>query len=137
MAIERTYGMIKPQAVESGYTGKIIDRIEKEGFSIVGMKKMQMTKDLAQTFYQVHSQKPFYDELVDNISAGPIVALVLEKDGAIAAWRDLMGPTDPAQAEGDALRKLFGTSISHNATHGSDAPETAQTEIKLVFPELE
>ena len=136
MAVERTYGMIKPEAVANGNTGKIIDRIEQEGFTIVAMKKMQMTKELAQLFYEVHSQKPFYSELVDSVASGPIVAMVLEKDGAIAQWRELMGATNPDEAAENTLRKLYGTSIGNNATHGSDAPATAETEIKLVFPEL-
>jgi nucleoside-diphosphate kinase len=136
MAKERTYAMIKPAAVEEGYSGKIIDRIEQEGFTVVAMKKMHMTKDLASIFYEVHSAKPFFNELVDSISSGPIIAMVLEKDGAIGAWRELMGATNPAKAEKGTLRQLFGTSITDNATHGSDAPETARTEIKLIFPEI-
>jgi len=136
MAIERTYGMIKPEAVANGNIGEIVTRIEQDGFKIVGLKHMQMSKDLAQIFYEVHSQRPFYDELVESMSSGPIVTFVLEKDGAIAAWRDLMGATNPADAAPNTLRKLYGTSITNNATHGSDAPETAETEIKLIFPDL-
>lgn len=132
----RTYGMIKPEAVQNRNTGKIIDRIESEGFSIVAMKKMHMTKDLAEQFYAVHKEKPFFGELVESIASGPIVAFVLEKDDAITAWRELMGATNPADAAEGTLRKLYGTSIGNNATHGSDAPETAAAEIKLIFPEL-
>ena len=136
MANEKTYGMIKPKAVETGKTGLIIDRIEGEGFSIVAMKKMRMTKELAELFYEVHRQKPFFDELVGSVISGPVIAMVLEKDGAIASWRELMGATNPADAAQGTLRKLYGMSITDNATHGSDAPETAETEISLIFPEL-
>jgi len=136
MAIERTYGMIKPAAVKTGNSGKIIDRIEQEGFVIVALKKMDMTREMAELFYEVHREKPFFGELVDSISSGPIVAMVLEKDGAIAAWRELMGATNPADAAEGTLRKLYGISIGDNATHGSDAPGTAATEIQLIFPEL-
>lgn len=134
--MERTYGMIKPGAIKSGYTGDIISRIEKDGFAVVAMKKIQMTKELAETFYEVHRQKPFFEELVTSITAGPVIAMVLEKENAIAAWRELMGATDPAQAAEGTLRKLYAQSIGENAVHGSDAPETAQTEIALIFPEL-
>jgi len=134
--MERTYGMIKPAAVASGNTGSIIQMIEDNGFKIVGLKKMVMSKDLASVFYEVHKEKPFYSELIESISSGSIVAMVLEKDGAIAAWRELMGATNPADADKGTIRQLYGTSISDNAVHGSDAPATAETEIKLIFPEL-
>jgi nucleoside-diphosphate kinase len=134
--MERTYGMIKPGAIKNGHTGKIIDRIEQEGFTIVAMKKMQMTKELAELFYAVHRERPFFDELVESIVAGPIVAMVLEKDGAIAAWRELMGATNPDEAAEGTLRKLYGVNIGENATHGSDAPDTAASEVKLIFPDL-
>lgn len=133
MATEKTYGMIKPEAVRTGKTGKIIDRIEQEGFKIAELKKMQMTKELAELFYEVHRAKPFFDELVESVIAGPIVAMVLEKDNAIAAWRELMGATDPAKADEGTLRKLYGINITQNATHGSDAPDTAESEIKIIF----
>jgi nucleoside-diphosphate kinase len=134
--MERTFGMIKPEATATGKAGKIIDRIESEGFVIVGMKKMQMTKALAEQFYAVHKEKPFFGELVQSVTSGPIIALVLEKNGAILAWRELMGATNPEKAAEGTLRKLYGTSMTNNATHGSDAPETAASEIALVFPEL-
>jgi nucleoside-diphosphate kinase len=134
--MERTYAMIKPDAVEAKHIGGIITRIEREGFSIVAMKKMTMSKELAGEFYGVHRERPFYSELVDYITSGPVVGMVLEKDGAIKCWRDLMGATDPAKAEEGSLRKLYGTHIGANATHGSDAPETAASEIALIFPEL-
>ncbi|MCK4518074.1 nucleoside-diphosphate kinase [Candidatus Babeliales bacterium] len=136
MATEKTYAMIKPDAVRAGNIGKIIDRIEKAGFNIVAMKKLQMTKDLAEQFYAVHSERPFYGELVDFITSGPVVGMVLEKDGAIVAWRDLMGATNPDEAAEGTLRKLYAEDIGKNAVHGSDATGTAETEIGLIFPEL-
>jgi len=134
--MERTYAMIKPDAVKACYTGEIISRIESEGFMIVAMKKMRMSKELAELFYEVHRQKPFFEELVESIISGPVVAMVLERDEAIAAWRELMGATNPAEAAEGTIRKLYGSSITDNATHGSDSPETAETEIRLIFPEL-
>jgi nucleoside-diphosphate kinase len=136
MAVEKTYAMIKPGALKAGHDKAIIDRIKQEGFSIVAMKKLQMTKDLAEQFYAVHKEKPFFSELVDSIISGPVIAMVLEKEDAITAWRDLMGVTDPAKAADGTIRKLYGVSIGENATHGSDAPETAATEISLIFSEL-
>ena len=136
MSIERTYGMIKPDAERKGFSGKIIDRIEQEGFKIVAMKKIKFDKDLAELFYEIHREKPFFDELVENITAGPVVAMVLEKDKAITSWRELMGATNPDEASENTLRKLYGEDIGKNAVHGSDASATAETEIKLIFPDL-
>lgn len=137
MAVEKTYAMIKPDAVKAGNIGNIIARIEDEGFKILALNMMDMSEDLAKLFYEVHAQKPFYDDLVSFISSGSIVAMVLEKENGIAAWRELMGATNPEEAAEGTLRKLYGASIDNNATHGSDAPETAETEIKLIFPDLE
>ncbi len=134
--ITQTYAMIKPDAVAAGHTGAIIARIEQEGFTIVAMKKMQFTQDLAAEFYAVHKERPFFQECVNFIASGPVVALVLEKEDAVPAWRTLMGATNPAQADANSIRALYGTSIGNNATHGSDAAETAATEIALIFPEL-
>ena len=131
-----TFALIKPDAVAAGNTGAIIARIEKEGFSIVGMRKMTITRSQAEAFYGVHKARPFFGELVSFITSGPVVALALQKEDAISAWRDLMGATNPAQAAEGTLRKQFGTSIGTNATHGSDAPETAQFELALFFPEI-
>jgi nucleoside-diphosphate kinase len=136
MAIERTYAMIKPGAVQRGQDKAIIDRIKQEGFSIVAMKKLNMTKDLAEKFYDVHKEKPFFDEIVAGLCSGPVVAIILEKENAINAWRELMGVTNPAEAAEGTIRKLYGVTITDNATHGSDGPETAKTEIALLFPEL-
>lgn len=134
--IERTFAIIKPDAVASKYTGKIIDRIEQEGFTIAGMKKLHMTKQQAEAFYAVHKERPFYGELTTFMCSGPVVVMALEKENAIKAWRDLMGTTDPAQAAPNTLRKLYARSKGENATHGSDAPETAKEEVKFFFPEL-
>jgi nucleoside-diphosphate kinase len=134
--MEKTFAIIKPDAVKAKYTGKIIDRIESEGFEILGMKKLHMSKHQAEQFYAVHSERGFFGELVDFMSSGPVVVMTLQKDGAIKAWRDLMGATDPAKAEANTLRKEFGASVGENATHGSDAPETAAQEIAFFFPEL-
>lgn len=134
--MERTLGIIKPDAVKAKYSGKIIDRIEHEGFSIVGMKKLHLTKQQAESFYDVHAGKPFFDELVSFMTSGPVIVMALEKTNAIQAWRDLMGATNPAAAAENTLRKLYGASIGENATHGSDAPETARREVAFFFPEL-
>lgn len=134
--MEKTFAIIKPDAVKAKYAGKIIDRIEHEGFNILGMKKIQMTKSLAEEFYAVHNARPFFGELVTFMTSGPVIVMALQKENAIQAWRDLMGTTDPAQAAPNTLRKLFGASKGCNATHGSDATETAKQEIKLFFPEI-
>lgn len=134
--MQKTFALIKPDAVKAGHAGAIISRIEKEGFTIAGMKKLTISKNRAEVFYGVHKSRPFFGELVDFISSGPVIALALEKADAIAAWRDLMGATNPATAAEGTLRKEFGTSIGTNATHGSDAAETAQFELVLFFPEL-
>jgi len=133
---EKTLAIIKPDAVKAKNSGKIIDRIEKEGFNIVALKKLHLTQKQAESFYEVHKGKGFFDELVKFMSSGPIVVMVLEKNEAIKAWRDLMGNTDPEQAPANTIRKLYGTNKGINATHGSDAPETAKQEIKFFFPEL-
>lgn len=134
--MEKTFAIIKPDAVKAKYSGKIIDRIEAEGFEILGMKKLHMSKHQAEQFYAVHKDRGFFGELVDFMSSGPVIVMTLQKDGAIKAWRDLMGATDPAKADAGTLRKEFGASVGENATHGSDAPETAAQEIAFFFPEL-
>lgn len=131
--MERTFAIIKPDAVTAGHTGAIISRIEQEGFTIVRMEKRTLTRDFAAIFYGVHRERSFFGELIDSITSGPVVALMLEKDNAIRGWRDLMGATNPAQAAPNTLRKLYGASIGANAVHGSDAPETAATELALFF----
>lgn len=134
--MEKTFAMIKPDAVKANNSGKIIDRIEQEGFKIVGMKKIHLTKNQAEQFYTIHKERPFFGSLVEFMTSGSVVIMTLEKENAIKAWRDLMGATDPAEAEENTLRKLYGTNKGENATHGSDAPETAAVEIKFFFPEL-
>lgn len=135
--MERTFALIKPDAVAAKYSGDIIKRIEQEGFTITAMVKGQIPEELATEFYGVHKERPFFAELVEFITSGSVVAMALEKDGAIKAWRDLMGETDPAKAGDSTLRKLYGTNIGNNATHGSDAPETAKFELGLFFPDLD
>lgn len=132
--IEKTFALIKPDAVEKGHTGDIITLIERNGFTIVKMEKRQLTKEFAETFYGVHAGKPFFGELVDYVTSGPVIALMLEREDAIQEWRNLMGATDPKKAAVGTIRKMFGTHIGSNATHGSDARETAQFELQLFFP---
>ncbi|MBY0352972.1 nucleoside-diphosphate kinase [Candidatus Babeliales bacterium] len=134
--MEHTLAIIKPDAVRAHNSGKIIDRIEQEGFEIVGMKKINLSLAQAQSFYAVHKERPFFGELVEFMTSGPVVVMALAKDNAVKAWRDLMGATNPAQAADNTIRKLYGASVGENATHGSDAPETAAEEVKFFFPEL-
>ena len=135
--MEQTFAIIKPDAFAAGNAGKILARIYAEGFKVVGLKKLYMSKVEAEGFYYVHKERPFFGELTEFMSSGPCVVMVLEAAGAIRKWRDLMGATNPAQAEAGTLRKEFGTSIGENATHGSDAPETAAFEIPYFFSGLE
>ncbi len=133
MAIERTLAIIKPDAVEKNYVGKILARIEEEGFAIVAMRMIRMTRKEAEGFYAVHRERPFFGDLTAYMSSGPAVVMVLEKGDAIAAWRKAMGATNPAEADEGTIRKLFGESIERNATHGSDAPETSAFETAYFF----
>jgi nucleoside-diphosphate kinase len=135
--MERTFAIIKPDAVAAGHAGKIIDRILTEGFTILGMRMVRLTKAEAEGFYYVHRERPFFSGLTDFMSSGPIVVLALEAPDAIKRWRDVMGPTDPAKASPGTLRREFGTSIERNATHGSDAPETAAFELAYFFRGVE
>ncbi len=134
--IERTFAIIKPDAVKAKDAGKIIDRIEKEGFNVLRLEKKLLSKAEAEGFYAVHKERPFFGELVEFMTSGPVIVMALEKENAIKAWRDLMGATDPAEAEENTLRKLFGSNKGENATHGSDAPETAEAEFKFFFKDL-
>lgn len=133
---ERTFAMIKPDAVAAKNSGKIIDMIEQNGFTILGMRKMTINKAKAEEFYAVHKERPFFGELVSFVTSGPVVVLALERDNAVKAWRDLMGATDSRKADKGTVRNLFGTDIGKNAAHGSDSVENAQLELKLFFPEL-
>ena len=137
MALERTFAIIKPDAVAAGQQGEILARIHKAGFKIVAVKSMRLTKEEAVGFYAVHKERPFFGELTDFMSSGKIIALVLEAEGAIGKWRDTMGATDPKKAAPGTIRHDLGTSIGTNCTHGSDAPETAAFEIGYFFSGLE
>ncbi len=137
MAVEQTLAMIKPDATARNLEGKIISRIEEEGFNIVAMKKLRLSKAAAECFYFVHRERPFYGDLTDFMSSGPIVALLLEREGAIAKWRETMGATNPEQADEGTLRKLYALDLEKNSTHGSDAPETAAEEKAFFFSGLE
>lgn len=133
MAVERTFAIIKPDAVKHKVSGHILARIEESGLEIVAMKKMHLSEERAQGFYAVHKKRPFFKDLVRFMTSGPVVALVLEGEGAIKRWRDLMGPTNSNEAPKGTLRGDFGTDLEQNATHGSDAPETARLEISYFF----
>ena len=137
MAIERTFAIIKPDAVKANQQGDILARIHKAGFSIVAIKSMRLTKEEAGGFYAVHKARPFFGELTDFMSSGKIIAMVLEAEGAILKWRDTMGATDPKKAAPGTIRHDLGTSIGNNCTHGSDAPDTAAVEIGYFFAGLE
>ncbi len=130
---QRTFGIIKPDAVSKKVAGQIIARIEESGLSVIAMKRMQLDPETAQGFYAVHKERPFFGELVSFMTSGPVVALVMEGDDAIKRWRDLMGPTNSEEAPAGTLRGDFGTNIEKNAVHGSDAPETAKLEISYFF----
>jgi nucleoside-diphosphate kinase len=135
--MERTFAIIKPDAVRSRLTGRIIQRIEDEGFQIRAMRMVNLTKQEAEGFYAVHSARPFFSSLTTFMSSGPDVVLALDAPDAIKKWRSLMGATDPAKADAGTLRKEFGQTIEHNATHGSDAAETAAFELGYFFPGIE
>ena len=134
MAVERTLSIIKPDATaKPGAAGEILARFEKAGLKIVAMKRIQLTETLAQGFYAVHKERPFYGELVEFMTSGPVVVTVLEGENAIQAHRDLLGPTNSSEAPAGTIRGDFGTDIERNAGHGSDAPETAKVEISYFF----
>ena len=135
--MERTFAIIKPDAVAAGSTGRILQRIEAEGFKIRAMRMVNLSKAEAEGFYAVHRERPFFPSLTAFMSSGPAVVLALEAPDAIRKWRTLMGATDPARADAGTLRKEFGGSIENNATHGSDAPETAAFELGYFFTGME
>ncbi len=132
--IEKTFAMIKPDAIENGYTGLILCLTELNKFKILKLEKTTITKKQAQEFYDVHKEKPFYNELVNYVTSGQVILMALEKENAVVDWRTLMGATDPLKANPGSLRRMFGTSIGSNATHGSDSLENAKKELKLFFP---
>jgi len=133
MAVERTLSIIKPDAVAKNATGAILKAIQDSGLRVVALKMIRLTEQQARGFYAVHKARPFYADLVKFMSSGPVVVSVLEGEGAIARWRDLMGPTDSAKAPKGTIRGDFGTDVERNASHGSDAPETARVEIPYFF----
>src|SRR5438046_1570044 len=128
MGTERTFGIIKPDAVKAGAIGGVIDMVEKSGLRIVGLRLLEMSKDQAESFYAVHKGRPFFRDLVNFMTSGPCVVMALEGDKAVARWREVMGPTDSKKAPAGTIRQKYGTDIEKNAVHGSDAPETAKTE---------
>ena len=135
--MERTLAIIKPDAVAGRQAGAILQRIEAAGFALRGMRLVHLTRAEAEGFYAVHRERPFFDSLTAFMSSGPAIVLTLEADDAIRRWRELMGATDPGKAAPGSLRREFGASIERNATHGSDAPETAATEIGYFFRGVE
>jgi nucleoside-diphosphate kinase len=135
--MERTFAIIKPDACKRNLAGKILAKIEEKGFRVIAMKKIAMTREQAEGFYAVHRGKPFFDSLTNYMSSGPCIVMVLEKENAITAWRTLMGATNPANADPGTIRKEFAQSLEANSVHGSDAPETADYEIKYFFSALE
>ncbi len=137
MAVERTLAMIKPDAVRKNVIGEAIRAIEAAGLRPVALKRVRLSRPQAEGFYAVHRERPFFGDLVEFMSEGPAVLMVLEGENAIATWRKLMGATDPAKADEGTLRKRFGTNIQYNGFHGSDAPETAAFEIGWLFPAME
>ena len=135
--MERTFAMIKPDATARGLSGRILSRIEEEGFQVLGMKLVRMSKAQAEGFYAVHRERPFFGDLTTFMSSGRTVVLALEREDAIRHWRDVMGATNPAEAEPGTIRAEFGESIERNSTHGSDAPDTAAFELGYWFPGVE
>ena len=137
MAIERTFSILKPDATERNLTGAINAMIEKAGLRIVGQKRMRISKEQAERFYAVHKERPFFGELVEFMTSGPVVVQVLEGENAIAKYREVMGATDPSKAAEGTIRKVHARSIGENSVHGSDAPDTAAREIAQFFSENE
>ena len=134
---ERTLTIIKPDSVEKGNVGAIIAHLEREGFRIVAARMMHLTEAQARAFYEVHRERPFYDDLVAYMTSGPVWPMALERENAVAYLREVMGATNPAEAAGGTIRKLYGESIERNAIHGSDSPENAAKEIAFFFPRTE
>lgn len=133
----RTLTMIKPDAMVKGHAGAILDKIIKSGFRVVALKQVKLSREKAGEFYLVHKERPFYKELVEFMSSGPVVAAILEKENAVAEFRKLIGATDPAKADAGTIRKLFASSVGENAVHGSDSDENARIEGDFFFSALE
>lgn len=134
--VEKTFAIIKPDAVAAKHIGAIIETIERNKFTILRMQRVELSRAQAEQFYAVHKERSFFDELVDYMISGPVVIMALAQENAIQNWRDLMGATNPEKAAPGTLRKMFGTSIGNNATHGSDSAETASQELSFFFPDL-
>ncbi|MBL0209864.1 MAG: nucleoside-diphosphate kinase [Holophagaceae bacterium] len=137
MSFERTFAIVKPDAVKAGHVGEIVSAIERSGLSVRSMKRVRLSADICKGFYHEHVGKGFYQELEDFMTEGPVVMMCLEGEGAILKWRDLMGATNPANAADGTLRKRFGTNIGRNATHGSDSPVSAAFEVGYFFNAFE
>lgn len=133
MSLERTFSIIKPDAVAAGQAGEILAIIQKAGFKVLGLRMTRLTEGEASSFYAVHRERPFYTGLVKFMTEGPIIVMALERDNAVKALRDVMGATDPAKAAEGTIRKLFAANIERNCVHGSDAPETAEVELRFFF----
>ena len=133
----RTYAMIKPDAIRNGHMGRILDRVLSSGFKILGAKLIRMTKEQAEGFYAVHSDRPFFEELTTFMSSGQCLVMALEKDNAVVSWRETIGATNPAEAAKGTIRKDFATSLGENAVHGADSDENANIEIRFFFTESE
>lgn len=137
MTNNRTYTMVKPTAVKKGYTGAIMAKIAEGGFKIIAAKMTHLTKADAEKFYEIHKDRPFYEDLTTFMSSGPILAMVIEKDNAVEDYRNYIGATNPEEAEEGTIRKLYGTNLGENAVHGSDSDENAANEIKFFFSDRE
>jgi nucleoside-diphosphate kinase len=137
MSLERTFSIIKPDAVASGHAGKILAHLQSEGFRIVGLRMLKISQEEAEGFYAVHKERPFFAGLVKFMTEGPVIVMGLEREDAIKKLREVMGATNPANAADGTIRKLYATSIERNAIHGSDAPETAEVELAYFFRTIE
>ncbi len=137
MNTNKTFAIIKPDAVKNGYTGKIYDRILKANFNILGAKLLHMTKEKAEGFYSIHKERPFFNDLIAFMTSGPCMVLALEKKNAVQSWRDTIGATNPEDAKQNTIRKDFATNVQENAVHGSDSDENAQKEIAFFFTDSE
>ncbi|WP_161881887.1 nucleoside-diphosphate kinase [Deinococcus alpinitundrae] len=135
--MERTFAMIKPDGVRRGLTSEILARIQRKGYRVVGLKQMMISRETAESHYAEHKERPFFGELVEFITGGPVVAIALEGENAILGWRGMMGATNPANAAPGSIRADFATTTGENVTHGSDSPESAERELKLFFGEGE
>jgi len=137
MAIERTFGIVKPDAVEKGAVGGVVDMIEKAGLKIVGLRMLRMSDGQARAFYAVHKERPFFGDLVKFMTSGPCVVMAIDGEEAVRRYREVMGPTDSTKAPSGTIRNRFGTNIERNAVHGSDGPDTAKAEVSFFFAGLD